>query len=152
MSLNTDNMAHLGGFASGLLVGLPLATSFTRSVVKNTAIHAAALVVIALLLGVGYADRARTSGYKNWMIHAAWSLDDKDYSTAIRVLEKGIAADPGNAEAEAWLGDAYALNNQPEKAIVAYKKTLELDPNLSDVKESLQDLQQAAPASDHPTK
>ena len=152
MSLNTDNMAHLGGFASGLLVGLPLATSFTRSVVKNTAIHAVALVVIALLLGAGYSERAHSSGYKNWMIRAGWSLEDKDYSTAIRILEKGIAGDPGNAEAEAWLGDAYALNNQPEKAIVAYKKALELDPNLSDVKDSLQDLQQAAPASDHPTK
>src|SRR5581483_887526 len=137
MRLNTDNMAHLGGFASGLLVGLPLATSFTRSVVKNTAIHAVALVGITLLLGAAYTERARTSGYKNWMIRAAWSLEDKDYSTAIRILEKGSVTDPRNAVAEAWLGDAYALNHEPEKAIVAYKKALELDPNLPDVKDSL---------------
>jgi rhomboid protease GluP len=146
ISLNVDNMAHLGGFASGLVVGLPLATSLTRSQVKNRIIQAGALAVVAILLGAGYHEVAGSSGYKSWMIRAFWSLEDKDYPSAIAILEKGIAAEPGNAEAEDWLGDAYALNNEPEKAIVAYKKALELNPNLSDAKENLDELQRQ-PAS-----
>ena len=67
-------------------------------------------------------------------------------------LEKGTAAEPGNAEAEAWLGDAYALNHQPEKAITAYKKALQLDPNLAEVQENLRHLQAAAPVSEKPSK
>ena len=152
MTLNTDNMAHLGGFASGLLVGLPLATSITRSQTKNKIIQAAALGVITLLLGAGYYERASSAKYKNWMIYAAFSFEDKDYPAAIRVLEKGTAAEPGNAEAEAWLGDAYALNHQPEKAITAYKKALQLDPNLAEVQENLRHLQAAAPVSEKPSK
>jgi tetratricopeptide (TPR) repeat protein len=83
------------------------------------------------------------------MIRAAQSLEDKDYPTAITILEKGTAAEPRNAEAEAWLGDAYALNNQPDKAIVAYKKALDLDPNLKEAKENLEELQRqpATPAN-----
>jgi cytochrome c-type biogenesis protein CcmH/NrfG len=143
-------MAHLGGFVSGLVVGLPLATSLTRSQVKNKVIQASALAVVAALLGAGYYEVASSTHYKNWMIYASWSLEDKDYLTAIAILEKRTAAEPGNAEAQAWLGDAYALNNQPEKAIVAYKKALELDPRLSEAKESLDELQrQPASTSDH---
>lgn len=152
MSLHTDNMAHLGGFAAGLLVGLPLATSVTRSQAKNKIIHAAALAVIALLLGAGYYQLAGSAKYKNWMVRAEISLEEEDYPTAIAILEKGIAAEPGNVEAEAWLGDAYALNNEPEKAMAAYKKALALNPNLQEVKESLQELQQATGASEQPAK
>src|SRR5207245_4626149 len=65
MTLNTDNMAHLGGFASGLLVGLPLATSITRSQTKNKIIQAAALGVITIMLGDVYYERGTSATYMN---------------------------------------------------------------------------------------
>jgi rhomboid protease GluP len=148
MGRSSDNMAHLGGFVSGLLVGLPLAASLSRSQVTNKVIQAGALVVIALLLGVGYYEVASSARYKNWMVRAEISFEEKDYPAAIAILEKQTAAEPGNAEAEDWLGDAYFLNHEPEKAIVAYKKALQLDPNLGEAKENLDELQkQQAPAS-----
>ena len=110
--------------------------------------QAVALVVVAVVLGAGYYEVAGSSGYKSWLIRAFWSIEDKDYPAAITILEKTAAADPHNAEAEAWLGQAYELNHERDKAIVAYKKALELDPGLSEVKDSLDDLQrQPEPAS-----
>ena len=150
MRLRTDNMAHLGGFAAGLLVGLPLAMSVTRSQAKI--IQSVALAVIALLLGASYYQLASSTKYKNWMVHAEISFEEKDYLAAIAILEKRTAAEPGNVEAEVWLGDAYALNHEPGKAIAAYKKALELNPNLSEVKEALQEIQQATQVSGQPAK
>jgi rhomboid protease GluP len=150
MGRSSDNMAHLGGFVSGLLVGLPLATSLSRSQVTNKVIQAGALVVIALLLGVGYYEVASSARYKNWMVRAEISFEEKDYPAAIAILEKQTAAEPGNAEAADWLGDAYFLNHEPEKAIVAYKKALQLDPNLAEAKENLDELQQAPASSNSP--
>jgi rhomboid protease GluP len=148
MTLNTDNMAHLGGFVSGLLVGLPLATSITRSQSKNKIIQAGALAVIGFLLGAAYYKEASSVNYKAWMVHAQIAFEEKDYPAAVATLEKQTADEPGNAEAADWLGDAYFLNHEPEKAIVAYKKALQLDPNLAEAKENLDELQQQrAPAS-----
>lgn len=143
LDLNVDNMAHLGGFVTGLLVGLPLATSLTRSAAKNMAIHIGALAVMSVLLGAGYIERVHSSEYgnKKWMIEAEILIAAKDYPAAIRVLEKRTTTDPNDAVAQAWLGDAYVLNHEQAKAIAAYKKALELDPGFTDVQESLKELQ-----------
>lgn len=147
-----DNMAHLGGFASGLLIGVPLATSLTRSAGVNRVIQVSTLAITTLLFAAAGAELVNSKGHQSRIVRAEWSLEDKDYPAAIRVLEKDTAAVPGDAEALALLGVAYALNNEPAKAIVAYKKALELDPSLTEVQDSLRELQGNAPASQPPSK
>src|SRR5947207_2271343 len=48
---NTDNMCHLGGFVTGLIIGLPLAVP-SSSKGKHTIIQGITLLATAALLGV----------------------------------------------------------------------------------------------------
>jgi len=146
---DTDNMAHLGGFASGLLVGVPLATSLTRSAGVNKAIQVATLVVTAALLTAAGAEITNSAGPEVKLMRA---LKDKDYADAIKILEKEAAANPRDVETQIMLGYAYQENHQTEKAIVAFKKALELDPSLTEVQDSLRELQGNTPASQPPSK
>lgn len=47
------------------------------------------------------------------------------YNSAKETLEKVVAANPGNAEAQYWLGQTYIDLGQPEKAKEVYRKALE---------------------------
>ncbi len=51
-----------------------------------------------------------------------------DKGAVIAALEREVAANPGNAQTWASLGDEYFDTGQPEKAIKAYSKSLELAP------------------------
>ena len=46
------------------------------------------------------------------------------YASAVETMEKVVAANPGNAEAQYWLGQAYLENGNPEKARDVYQKAL----------------------------
>lgn len=48
---------------------------------------------------------------------------------AISKIEKAIAADPKNSNLYAVLGSVYDQDKQPAKALEAYKKAVEVDPN-----------------------
>src|SRR5260370_35333077 len=67
---NADNMAHLGGFASGLLVGIPLATSLSRSTGTNKVIQVTALATTALLFTAAGAELVNSRGHESRMVHA----------------------------------------------------------------------------------
>lgn len=47
------------------------------------------------------------------------------YNSAKETMEKVVAANPGNAEAQYWLGQAYLAMGQTEKAKEVYRKGLE---------------------------
>jgi len=46
------------------------------------------------------------------------------YASAVETMEKVVAANPGNAEAQYWLGQAYLEIGNPEKARDVYQKAL----------------------------
>ena len=56
-----------------------------------------------------------------------------DYSKRIAEAEKLVAREPANIRAWIMLGNDYFDTDQPQKAINAYQKALELDPNNPDV-------------------
>ena len=77
-----DNMAHLGGFVSGLLVGLPLATSVTKSEATNRVIQIATLVITTLLFSAAGLELVKANGEEGKALQA---LDQKDQSGAIKI-------------------------------------------------------------------
>jgi Tfp pilus assembly protein PilF len=58
------------------------------------------------------------------------ALDDKQYSSAVELFSKAIAADAGDYGAHFNLGVTYSLLGDNGKAIAEYRKTLELKPKL----------------------
>lgn len=134
-----DNVCHIGGFITGLIFGVPLATansSGKKSLEWMTIILAAAVLAV-----VG----AKVIGVKGQPIRlleaAVTELQQQDYPAAIKTLEQATAANPNDAQAQAMLGFAYERSGQPDKAIAAYKIAVELDPENKQVEQALQELE-----------
>lgn len=68
-------------------------------------------------------------------------LVEKRYPEAIDLLLASIKIDPKQAQTWVWLGQAYQNTGQRAKAIEAYRKALEIDPNQPDARKGLQQLQ-----------
>jgi len=138
---NIDNMAHLGGFVAGLIIGLPLASSLASSPMVNRTIKATTLLISTLLLAGAGRELVQRHGHVSSISVAEYALAHGDYSTAINLLERATAADPEDTASFVELGHAYRLSHQPQKAIIAYKRALELNPRDEEVRQDLEDLQ-----------
>jgi rhomboid protease GluP len=134
-----DNMCHLGGFISGLVFGVPLATAASSG--KKS--YEWATIVLAALVLAGVGARVVTSkGHVSQLRVAAMQLQDGNYPSAISALERATASDPSDAQAHGLLGYAYEMNHQRDKAIAAYERALQLDPNFTEAKTHMEDLKQ----------
>lgn len=95
-------------------------------------------VVIALLVGIlgtvlvmGVADKQKPASPSAAI--PAGGGSPVDYQQRITEAEKIVAADPKNLQAWVQLGNDYFDTDQAKKAIDAYGKALELDPNNANV-------------------
>ena len=90
----------------------------------------AAVALIAGLL-IGYMIFTTNAG-KNQQAQSAIPMgagSPTDYQARIAEAEKLVAKDPKNRQAWVQLGNDYFDTDQAQKAITAYGKALELDPN-----------------------
>ncbi|KAF0217733.1 MAG: TPR repeat-containing [Geobacteraceae bacterium] len=92
------------------------------------------LVVVALIVGLlgGYlvfsiSSKKETPSVGGGLPVGAGS--PTDYQQRIAEAEKIVASEPKNLQAWIQLGNDYFDTGQPQKAINAYGKALELDPN-----------------------
>ncbi len=93
-----------------------------------------AAIALAACLGLAAAD-ALAIGLDNsaWQqdpnyLRAKQMIEDRDYASAIPLLEQVLSADPKNANAHNYLGYSYRkLGNQLE-ALTHYQHALDLDP------------------------
>jgi len=67
-------------------------------------------------------------------------LLEKNWAGAIDQLEPSVRIDPKQPQSWTWLGQGYQNSGQKQKAIEAYHKALELDPNQPDAKKGLAQL------------
>ena len=136
MGGNIDNMCHLGGFVSGLMVGLPLG-AFAR---KSWALQAATLVITATVLAAGVRELVQTNGAEAERDAAVVAWQQKDFAKAVRLLEKYTAARPDDDVGLVMLGEAYVNNNEPDKAIGAWEQALKVNPGSEDARQDLEAL------------
>lgn len=147
MGDRVDNMCHLGGFVSGLIIGLPLASFFSSSKAVNAIARTVILSVAALLMfGAGheldarYGHEARMyavyTKLRNPAATAAYGSD-----SAIKILERDVASGQASAETFSLLGYMYENSRQPEKALAAYQRAIKLDPENKYAREALRKMQ-----------
>src|SRR5262249_16481916 len=104
-SANTDNMCHLGGFISGLLLGLPLGAFAQRHKLLQLA---TVLATTAVLFAAGR-ELVQAHGGEGEIARAVFAWRQKDYPQAIQILEKYTAANPGDDRTLIMLGQAYEV-------------------------------------------
>ncbi len=136
---NTDNMAHLGGFISGLIIGLPMATSFSASK-TGAVIRTAILTAASLLLLLAGRELVTLHGHESRMKVARSATYVNDLPGAISVLERDTASGHTSADAYSLLGNIYEATGQREKAILAYQRAVALDPGDQNAAEALNEL------------
>ena len=134
---HVDNMCHLGGFVSGLLVGLPLG-AFAR---RHQLLQLATVVVTGLVLFAAGRELVQTHGPAAQKDLANKEAQRGNYLGAAEYLEKYTADDPHDEDALLDLGNLYLLTNQRDKAINAFQRALQANPNSHDAKEALEGLE-----------
>jgi membrane associated rhomboid family serine protease len=139
---NIDNMCHLGGFLSGLLVGLPLG-AFAR---KHQLFQLATVIVTGLVLFAAGRELVQTHGSAAQKGIARLAERQGDYRMAAEYMEAYAKDNPQDEEALLDLGKYYVLMNQHEDAINAFQRALKANPDSTLAKEALQSLG-AAPQS-----
>lgn len=93
-------------------------------------------VVIALLVGIlgtvlvlGVVNKNKEQAAPMGNAMPGGAPSPADVQQRITEAEKVVAQDPKNLQAWIQLGNDYFDSNQPQKAISAYGKALEIDPN-----------------------
>ncbi len=142
-----DNAAHIGGFASGLVLGAFLSQHLTGPKEDRQQWRNYALVMTILLLSgsmfylrhehkelsgnpISYDD---IDAYQK--IVAA--LDRKDYPGAVTAAQRFVQLNPKSAESHFMLGVAYESAGNPDNAIAEFQEALRLDPKDADAETGL---------------
>jgi membrane associated rhomboid family serine protease len=136
MSGNIDNMCHLGGFVTGLLIGLPMG-AFARN---NKMLQLVTVVITSAVLAAGGRELVQTHSAAAQRGLAMMEAQSGHYQSAARYLEKYTTHNPQDDEALSELGQYYVLSNQRDKAIDAFQRALKANPGSEDAKQALEGL------------
>src|SRR5262249_454431 len=140
MFSNIDNMCHLGGFVTGLLLGLPLG-----AFVRNKALQLATVLITSLVLFAAGRELVQTHGGAPQKTLARMAGEQGAYDMQSEMLEKYTRNNPGDEQALLDLGTAYARMGQFDKATEAFRHVLALNPNSAPAKQALEELRTMTP-------
>jgi cytochrome c-type biogenesis protein CcmH/NrfG len=110
-----------------------VATRPTNTVQRSTLIGVAVLCLAVGFLGGVVFSIYKSTGIAPVAVPTAAQTDIGDRAQELDRLTKETAQNPGNGAAWTQLGNLYFDTNIPEKAIWAYRKSLEIDPGNPDV-------------------
>jgi rhomboid protease GluP len=132
----TDNMCHLGGFVTGLLVGLPLG-AFAR---RHELLQLATVVITGFVLFAGGHELVQTHGAAANRGIALMAERQHDYASAAQYTQAYLKQNPQDEGAWLDLGKYYVLMNDRENAIKAFQTALKINPDSELAKEALESL------------
>jgi len=142
MRPGTDNSAHLGGLAGGLLLGFAVSRSRNREDVRRNAGFASAVLAVVLAgvlmtLRKGHPQLEAKDLDPEAGPKAAAAYRSGDYDQAVRYFTMYAKQNPNSAEAQVILGDSCLRAHQAQQAIPAFQAALALRPDYGVAEEGL---------------
>lgn len=142
MGGRVDNMCHLGGFVTGLLIGLPLGAFAAHHKLYQWA----TVLITSLVLALGLNELVKTHGDDALLFRAQMAVQQDDFPKAINYLERYTRTRRDDDKALIYLGALYEETHQRDKAIAAFQDALKANPNSRDAKAALSELEEDQPA------
>ena len=124
-----DNMAHLGGLVTGLLIGFFLARTFNSAPEERPARQRMIFAVSAVVLVALFVPVAKAKQYAVEFGKGQAALEHDDLNTAIPHLQKYVAARPGDPTGHILLGSAFQQAQRFDEATPELERALVLDPD-----------------------
>ncbi|HET8889649.1 MAG TPA: rhomboid family intramembrane serine protease [Candidatus Angelobacter sp.] len=129
LTAHIDNMAHLGGLVSGLLIGFFLALTFKLAPEGRPTRRFLIFAISALILLGLFVPVVRTGQYAVEFEKGQTALEHHDPRAAIPHLQKYVAARPKDAFGRQLLQSVLQEIQRLDQAIPEYERALALDPN-----------------------
>ncbi len=124
-----DNMAHLGGLVSGLVIGFFLARTFNVAPEERPARRGMIFAVNAVVLVLLFVPVAKAKQYAIEFGKGQAALDHDDLNTAIPHLQKYVAARPDDPSGHILLGSGLQQAQRFDEATQEFERALTLDPD-----------------------
>jgi len=137
LKAHIDNMAHLGGLVSGLLIGLFLARTFNFAPEERPAKRRMIFIYSAIALLVLFVPVAKAKQYAVELAQGETALVHKDLNAAIGHLQKYVAARPDDPIGHTLLGSAFQEADRFDEAAKEYERSLEIEPDQPDAQIAL---------------
>lgn len=132
-----DNMAHLGGLVTGLLMGLFLARTFNLAPEERPSKRRMIFVFSAVVLLALFVPVAKAKQYAVELGQGETALVHKDLNAAIAHLQKYVAARPDDPIGHTLLGSAFQEADRFNEAAKEYERSLEIEPDQPDAQIAL---------------
>jgi rhomboid protease GluP len=124
-----DNMAHVGGLVSGLLIGFFLARAFNVPAEERGAQHRAVLVASAVLLVILFVPVAKAKQYAVDYAKGEAAYEQKNYQAAIEHMQRYTSERPDDASGHAVLAASLKQAGRSDEAIREYERVLAIAPD-----------------------
>jgi rhomboid protease GluP len=128
LKAHVDNMAHLGGLVTGLLMGFFLARTFNLAPDERPAKRKMIFVYSAIALLALFVPVAKAKQYAVEFAQGDTALDHNDLNAAIAHLQKYVAARPDDVIGHALLGSAFQRAERFDEAAKEFERSLEIEP------------------------
>jgi len=132
-----DNMAHVGGFVTGLLAGLFLARSYALPREDQGAQRRNVLIATGIAVALCVFPVVKAKGYAVELHKGETALDHNDTTAAIQHLKAYTSARPEDAYGHAILGSAFHQAERYQEAAQEYERALALLPDYGFVQVNL---------------
>lgn len=137
LTAHIDNMAHLGGLVTGLLMGLFLARTFNLAPEQRPAKRRMIFTFSAIVLLALFVPVAKAKQYAVELGQGETALVHKDLNAAIAHLQKYVAARPDDPIGHTLLGSAFQEADRFDEAAKEYERSLEIEPDQPDAQIAL---------------
>jgi len=130
---HVDNMAHLGGLVTGLLIGFFLARTFNAPAEERSNQNRNVLAASAVLLLLIFVPVARAKRYAAELNETQTAFTKADYAAAAEHAKKYIAERPQDDYGYYYLGASYQKLGQLEDAEREYERGLAVNSGDQDM-------------------